>query len=75
MKRYDENEWRVYKRIGSIEARVATADDYLNPCISVSPADRESGYRGGMVACNPDNRGDQWFIAQAFFDKHYQVHE
>ena len=65
-------DWHVYKRKGSIEARPATAEDYLNPQISVSPADREAGYRGGMIACNPDNRADQWLISQAFFDNNYE---
>jgi hypothetical protein len=40
--------------------------------ISVSPADR---YRpslvGGMVARNPDNHDDLWYIAPEFFHKNY----
>lgn len=26
----------------------------------------------GMVACNPDNEDDQWYVARAYFEKNYE---
>lgn len=76
-------EWCTYQRIGSIEARPwSTEDEYEFQCgigprrVSISPADRETGkvhgLHGGMVARNPANHEDQWYIAPEFFVKHYR---
>lgn len=73
--------WATYARVGQIEARPWTAEDEYDfvkrksTRISISPADRETGavhgLHGGMVARNPDNHEDQWYIAAEFFAKHY----
>jgi hypothetical protein len=69
------SEFKTYQRVGSIEARCATYDDWQRAeqlRISISPADRESGLRtGGMIARNPANHVDQWYIAPDYFAKHY----
>lgn len=76
------SEWKHYRRAGEIEARHWDAEDeyaFVNGDtgrISISPADRETGkvhgLHGGMVARNPDNHDDQWYIAPDFFAKHYK---
>lgn len=65
------SEFKQHPRKGSVEARVATADDFLDPTISVSVPDRAAGFRGGYVARNPDNHDDRWFISAEFFAKNY----
>jgi hypothetical protein len=74
------NQWATYQRLGSIEARPWTAEDEYNFVrgntgrISISPADRENGVLvGGMVARNPTNHDDQWYVAPQYFSKHYST--
>jgi len=38
--------------------------------ISVSPED--SLEEGGMIAINPDNPKDQWYVAKKFFNENYE---
>ncbi len=74
------SEYKSYKRKGQIEARPWTNDDASalakGPIhISVSAADRMAAYMQpaiGMVARNPDNHDDQWYIAPDYFAKHYE---
>jgi hypothetical protein len=70
------SEFKTYKRVGEIEAREAEPADWPNKYdlrrISISPADWENGFtQGGMVARNPANHDDQWYIAPDYFAKHY----
>ncbi len=39
--------------------------------ISVSVEDVPEA--GGMIAVNPDNPADQWYVAKAFFEKNYEL--
>jgi hypothetical protein len=74
-----ENGWRTYTRVGSIEARPWTEDDFQAWTdqrfgISVSDADVPLAHRlptCGFVARNTDNHLDQWYIAPDYFAKHY----
>ena len=68
----------LYKRVGSILARPWTqqdAADYLNGVhsnVSVSEADKHTACMAqGMLAMNPDNCFDCWYIAPPYFAKHY----
>lgn len=68
----------LYKRVGAILARPWTqqdAADYLNGIhtnVSVSEADKHTACSAqGMLAMNPDNSYDCWYIAPAYFAKHY----
>src|SRR4051812_48485033 len=76
-----EHEFKLYKRVGEIEARPWTAEEAnryqfggklgLNT-ISVSKADHYVAcHATGMVARNPANHDDQWYIAPDYFAKHY----
>ncbi len=72
--------WVLYQRLGQIEAREAHPSDWPDKydfrVISISPADWEEGFtKGGMVARNSANPLDQWYIAPAYFAKHYAVVE
>ena len=37
--------------------------------VSVSAEDTPE--TGGMIACNPDNPADKWYVAKDFFEKNY----
>lgn len=38
--------------------------------VSVSPEDTPE--RGGMIAVNPKNKNDQWYVAKQFFEDNYE---
>lgn len=65
------SEFKNYPRKGSCTARpYVTGEDMVG--ISVSAPDLErSSLEGGMVARNPDNPADQWYINPEFFAKNY----
>jgi len=63
--------FKTYPRKGSIEARPYEPGELLHG-VSVSPADmKRTSLAGGMIARNPDNHDDQWYIAPEYFAKHY----
>jgi len=67
-------EWVKYERTGSIEVRPATEADRSGPGISISETDlRLPSLVGGMIARNPANHDDQWYIAAEYFAKHYRA--
>lgn len=65
----DDFLWSRYVRIGAIEARPYIHGESMKG-ISVSDADQPPKV-GGMIARNPDNHADQWYIAEAYFAKQY----
>lgn len=38
--------------------------------VSISPQDTPEA--GGMIAINPDNPQDQWYISKEFFESNYE---
>ncbi len=38
----------------------------------VSVSDEDTLELGGMIACNPDNPADQWYVAKQFFEDNYE---
>lgn len=70
--RAEGHEWKLYRRLGEIEARPYQHGDQAVSSISISEADlRLNTLVGGYVARNPDNHADQWYIAPDYFAKHY----
>ena len=61
--------WNQYCRKGLSEMRPYIVGESLDG-ISVSKEDTPA--RGGMIARNPDNHKDQWFVAQDYFQKHFE---
>ena len=41
--------------------------------ISVSSEDTPE--KGGMIAVNPQNENDKWYVAKAFFESNYEIAE
>ncbi len=73
--------FKTYKRKGSVEARPWTQEDESrwregSRQVSISAPDAILQTRvGGMVARNPDNHLDQWYINAGFFEKNYESGE
>lgn len=38
----------------------------------VSISDEDNPEEGGMIAVNPENPRDQWYVAKAFFEANYE---
>lgn len=69
-----KNPWKSFRRKGTVEARpYVSADADYGGTVSISPADaRLPSLIGGMIARNPDNANDQWYINAEYFRKHYE---
>lgn len=61
-------EWHVYRKRGVTEMRPYIPGESLEG-VSVSPVDDIS--RGGMIARDPENHGDRWFVAADYFQANY----
>jgi hypothetical protein len=65
------SEFKNYPRKGSCTARPYVPGEDLSH-ISVSEPDlNRHSLDGGMIARNPDNHADQWYINPEFFAKNY----
>ena len=65
--------WRQYlKSVAQPMRPYVPGEDLAG--ISVSPED--SPAEGGMIACNPKNPADKWYVAEKFFrDNYVQVED
>ena len=61
--------WAHYRRKGYSEMRPYIVGEDLTG-ISVSKEDTPE--LGGMVARNPDNHADQWYVAKVYFEKNLE---
>lgn len=59
--------YKQYQRKGLSEMRPYIQGEDLTG-VSVSEADKNNLHLGGMVARNPKNHADKWFVAQKYFD-------
>lgn len=65
------NTWQKYKRKGLSEMRPYVLGEDLTK-ISVSGEDAPESDMG-MVARNPDNYADQWYVARQYFEKNLEL--
>ncbi len=56
--------WKQYRRIGLTEMRPYVLGEDLTG-ISVSGTDTPQD--GGMIARNPQDHNDQWYVSEAYF--------
>ena len=56
--------WREYMRLGVAEMRPYVEGEDLS---KISVADVDTPEKGGMVARNPKNHEDQWYVAKDYF--------
>lgn len=62
------SEWKQYRRTGLAEMRpYVPGEDLVD--ISVSATDTPAP--GGMVARNPENHADQWYVAADYFGDNF----
>lgn len=65
------SEFKRYRKAAIAEMRPYVPDEDLRG-ISISPEDRcLSTLEGGMVARNPNNHAEQWYVAGTFFRENY----
>jgi hypothetical protein len=67
------NTWKKYRRVGLSEMRpYVTGEDMTK--ISISDVDRLNGSprKGDMIARNPNDHGDQWLVAKAYFENNLE---
>lgn len=62
--------WKQYRRKGLSEMRPYVLGEDLS-AVSVSATDTPATDLG-MIARNPDNHADQWYVARAYFDKNLE---
>ena len=60
------SEWKQYKRKGLSEMRSYVLGENLS-AVSISPEDNPETDLG-MIARNPENHADQWYVARAYFE-------
>lgn len=65
------SEWKQYKRKGLSEMRPYVLGEDLAG-ISVSPED-DPPTDMGMVARNPKNHKDQWYVARKYFEENLEL--
>lgn len=63
--------WRQYRRKGLAEMRPYVQDEDLTG-ISVSDVD-DPATDGGMIARNPTDHADQWYVARAYFEQNFEA--
>ena len=61
--------WQYFRRKGSACMRPYVPGEDLT---GVSVSKEDTPELGGMVAKNPDNERDQWYVAKAYFEKHFE---
>jgi len=59
--------WRQYRRKGLSEMRAYVKGEDLSKISVADVDDPETDM--GMVARNPDNHDDQWYVAREYFNK------
>lgn len=65
------SEWRLYKRVRKGELRPYIKGEDLTG-ISVSDVDHPESDMG-MIARNPLNHADQWYVASKYFKENYEL--
>ncbi|MFX1264593.1 MAG: hypothetical protein ACFFH0_04400 [Promethearchaeota archaeon] len=65
-----EDEFRQYRRKGFAEMRPYVLGESLEG-ISVSGVDNPEADQG-MIARNPDNHADQWYVARQYFEDNFE---
>ncbi len=66
------SEFKKYRRVGLSEMRPYVVGEDLSG-ISVNKED--SPELGGMVARNPKNHNDQWYVAKKYFEDNLELVE
>ncbi len=68
------DKFKQYRRKQIAELRPFEEGETLDPLVSVSQADKDTGSPrvGDMIARNPKNHDDQWLVAGAYFADNFE---
>ncbi|MES9925982.1 MAG: hypothetical protein ABW152_18025 [Candidatus Thiodiazotropha endolucinida] len=64
------SEFKNYRKKGVQPMRPYIPGEDLS---SVTVSDEDTPEAGGMIAMNPDNPDDQWYVAKDFFEANYEL--
>ena len=67
-----EQVWKTYRRKGVTEMRPYVEGEDLT---GVSVSERDTPQPGGMIARNPANREDQWYVNAEYFEANMEAVE
>jgi hypothetical protein len=68
---HSEQDWKKYRRTNIAEMRhYVEGEDLFN--VSVSPEDNPATDKG-MIARNPKNHKDQWYVARKYFEDNFEA--
>ena len=62
-------EWKKYRRVGLSEMRPYVPGENMTG-ISISATDTPEV--GGMIARNPKDHNDQWYVAKKYFEENLE---
>lgn len=63
------NKWKQYRKWGITEMRPYVPEEDM---CDISVSDTDILGPGGMIARNPMNHADQWYVAKLFFKDNYE---
>lgn len=66
------SEFRNYRKVAVQPMRPYIVGESL---IAISISDEDTPEEGGMIAINPNNPKDQWYVAKNFFRSNYELVE
>lgn len=69
-KNLETPEWLKFQRSGVIEMRPYVEGESLD---GISVSEQDTPAHGGMIARNPDNHVDQWYVAADYYMSRYSV--
>ncbi|MEW8522541.1 MAG: hypothetical protein AB2552_05760 [Candidatus Thiodiazotropha endolucinida] len=64
------SEFKHYRKKGVQPMRPYVPGEDLT---GISVSDEDTPEEGGMIAMNPDNPDDQWYVAKDFFEAKYEL--
>ena len=71
-----ENSWAQYRRKGLSEMRPWTPADGNKLAMKesgISVSDEDEPEEGGMIARNPKNHADQWYVGKKYFEENLEA--
>lgn len=63
------SEFRQYRRRGLTEMRPYVPGE---PLAEITVSEKDTPQEGGMIARNPENHQDQWYVAGEYFLKNFE---
>ena len=77
------SKFKKYRRTNIAEMKIATQDNIDFSKISISESDMDEVYDvrdgrievAGMIARNPNNHEDQWYVSKKYFEENFEILE